>query len=319
MSRSPAADATGVSSTKIYLEIWDDDSLEDGHMGGVVLSSIQISVHDGIKWRTVVVDGEVQDHDDGYRYEALLCGLPTLTGTTITGSQVTGRWMNRQMFRYEPREFFADGETIQVRVQCEDLNGNELDETYSFVMAEWSKSTFPEFTIETTGGDGPFDVIPIFHCVNGTERTVSSVLYWGKDDDIELNADDVLLTATVGDSNATGLEVLGEGALSLSVDGGESTVIGSSTISLGSMDFGASKELAFTVSLGEGAVSEGPVSIEFTVEPRFAEITGRRITGSEGTGSLGSSISGVKSLTFHLLVICVLPSFAEYLSDHSIV
>jgi hypothetical protein len=314
---NPADGATGIGRSRIELTINDDDDLALGHYGAIVRASIQLDVHDGTRWRSIIANGVRQQHEDGYMHGALIVPQIVMTGSQITGASVTGRFLREIHLIYEPRMAFADGELVQVRVRCEDDVGNALDDTYSFTMNEWSLPVWPRFDLYTEPATNPYSMVPMFWAVPGVSKRVEVDLHWGKLATIELTADDVWLTPLVGTVNSTGLEILGEGALTLTVDS-SATILGSSTIKLGAMDSGDHKTLTFDLDLDAEAFTDGIALIEFTVQAQFAAITGRRLTGNELAGQIFCAYPHIEAFTFSLFIQLFSPTLKSYLEAHYI-
>jgi len=310
----PVSGATDVARSRIEFTINDDDDIELGHYGAIVRNSIQLDVHDGVRWRSIIANGARQQHEDGYMHGVFIVPQIVMTGSKITGQSVTGRFLNVIKILYEPRDCFADGETVQVRVRCEDDCGNTLDTTYSFTMKAWSLPVWPVLELYTAGGKGPFSMVPMFWFTPGTPKRVEVDLHWGKQATIELTADDVWLTPVVGSVNATGLEILGEGNLTLTVDSNP-TILASSTVKLGAMDTGDHKTLTFDLDMDPAAYTSGVVLLEFTAETRFASLTGRRLTGAELTGG---STGEYSEFRFFLFVQIFGAGVKSYFEQHFI-
>lgn len=222
---------------------------------------------------------------------------------------------------YIPREFFADGETIRVRVTACDRYGYEIDETYSFTMRGYEPVAWPAFSFSQQEDDpNQFSVLPLFWYQAGTEVEEDIVLFWGRGCKLRFDLDDAVLSACLGDHNSQGKEVVEGGFLRVKEEGeGEWTaLLAGAKYHLGRFGCDSARRLTFQLCLPEECETEGPVMLELRLEPVRAQVTGTRLSGAEltaGRSDLALAL-GIDRNRFFLFADVIKPKTWQYFEEH---
>jgi len=319
----PPQGATDVSGSLIRLDIVDDDYNDDLHFGALCADSLALYVDPGTGgFEAIIKDGEIESDASGRRHSALVVPRIVPTGRSLTGTTLTGRFRQQTTIWYLPREFFADGQQIGVRVCASDRYGYELDETYYFTMRAWQMFVWPEFSLWIDDEAGPLSVVPFLWYPRGTTSDVLLKLYWGRDSSFDLDLDEVALAVECCDTNGQGKQIIENGYCTLKAAGDEDwqQLSAESNIYLGSFPTGAAKEITLRLAMPEGAIIEGEVVLRLSLTAVRASLTGSRLCGSELTGGSAGRLSAAsgRSFRFYVYTSVMAPDTWDYFQNHFI-
>ncbi|HUT04245.1 MAG TPA: hypothetical protein VM163_10180 [bacterium] len=319
----PPKGAADVSGSLIRLDIVDDDYNDELHFGALRADSLAFSVDPGTgRFDVIIKGGIVQSGPAGRRFQAQIMPRIAHTGASLTGRTLTGRFRQRTTIFYLPREFFADGERIGVRVSAADRYGYELDETYYFTMHSWGSLKWPSFSLFTQGGAGPLNVVSFPWYARGAPSEVPLSLIWGKDSSIDLDLDDALLRAESPVTNGQGKELIENGYLLFKKAGDEEwdEVSSDSDIHLGPLVTNSPEQVVLKLAVPEGAVTAGPVVLTLSLTPVRASLTGSRMSGRETTGASRGSLGAMPGadFKFYTHAFIMSPETRDYFESHFI-
>jgi len=319
----PKRDATDVSGSLIHFDVVEDDFNEDLHFGALRADSLALFVDPGTgKFKAIVMNGEIQSDSPGFNHSVLIVPRIVHTGSSLTDATLTGRFRQRTTIWYLPREFFADGQRIGVRVCASDAYGYELDETYYFTMHTWKALRWPQFSLLTDDGAGPLSIVPFLWYPRGTTSDVSLKLYWGKDSSFGLDLDDAKLAVRCCDTDGQGKQVVESGYCSFKKAGDEDwqQLSAESDIHLGSFPTGGAEDITLRLTIPEGASITGEVLLTLSLTAVRASLTGTRLCGSELTGgSKGHLRANLgRDFRFYIYMSVMAPDIRDYFQNHFI-
>ncbi|MCD6326841.1 hypothetical protein J7M28_04730 [bacterium] len=319
----PAQGAANVSGSNIGFDIVDADFVGDLHFGALNGQRLSLSVSfGGDVFQKIIENGLILNDRSGRPHSAQIVPRIALTGSSLTGGLLTGRWRARSSVFYAPRDFFADGERIGVRVQSEDIYGYQLDETYYFTMNSWSRVLWPTFSYHSESDSGPLSVVPFFFYAKGEANEHSVQTWWGKDCSIGLDLDDAILEVLYGPTDGEGCELVENGYCKLRVgeDGDWQDLSADFAFHLGPISTNTSISLGIKLAVPEGASTLEPVMFRLNLRPIRACLTGFRLTGQELTGASECVLSHSSGLSCGLAVYAsIMASITKnYLENHFI-
>ncbi len=320
---SPPQGATDVSGSLVRLDVVDDDFNDDLHFGALCADSLALYVDPGTgKFEAIVKNGEIQSDAVGRRHSALLVPRIAHTGSCLTGTTLTGRFRQRMTIGYLPREFFADGQQIGVRVCASDAYGYELDETYYFTMHVWKAFEWPQLSLWTDGEAGPLSVALFPWYRRGATSDVSLKLYWGKDSSLDLDLDGAALAVECCDTDGQGKEIIENGYCTFKEAGDEDwqQLSAESDIYLGTFATNTAKDIMLRLAIPDEAGVEGQVVLTLSLIPVRASLTGTRLCGSELTGGSTGYLSAAsgRSFRFYVYISVMSPDTWDYFQNHFI-
>ena len=319
----PPQGATDVSGSLVRLDVVDDDHNDDLHFGALCADSLALYVDPGTgKFEAIIKDGEIQSDASGRRFSALVVPRIVPTASRLTGTTLTGRFRQRTAIGYLPREFFADGQQIGVRVCASDAYGYELDETYYFTMHTWSPFEWPQFSLLTEDEAGPLSVVPLLWYPRGTTSDVSLKLYWGKDSSFDLDLDDAALAVESCETTGQGKEIIDNGYFTFKQAGDEDwqQLSAESDVHLGIFPTDTAKDITLRLAIPEGASIEGEVVLTLSLMAIRASLTGTRLCGSELAGGSTGHLSGGsgRDFRFYVYISVMAPDTWDYFQNHFI-
>ncbi|MBN2209413.1 MAG: hypothetical protein JW759_08975 [Candidatus Coatesbacteria bacterium] len=317
----PAQGTSDITGSLIRLDVVDEDFCDLLHFGALQADSLALDIDPGTaRFDAIIKDGEIQSDSSGRRFSALVVPRITLTGSRLTGTTLTGRFGQRTAIWYLPREFFADGQRIGVRVSATDKYGYELDQTHYFTMHAWRPFVWPQFSLWTEDQAGPLNVIPFLWYPRGTTAEVSLELFWGLGSSLDLDLDDAALGVLFCGAAGQGKEIIENGYCTFKKAGEEDwqPLSADTAIQIGTFKTNVGKDIRLRLAIPEGASTEGLIVLTLSLTAIRASLTGTRLCGSELTGgSTGHLIPAHgHDPGFYLCTSVMSPRTRDYFENH---